>query len=157
AETGGEVRTAFYIADKEGKCLHPIWGAGDMPESYLNRIDGFLIGKDSLACGLAIPTGRPVLTPDVMEEPLWKPWTHLAREFDFRGCWSFPIRTREDRPVGTFAMYFRRPHEASAYDVELADLITQSAGVIIASYNDAQERARAEKALREAERRRLAQ
>jgi two-component system, chemotaxis family, CheB/CheR fusion protein len=41
---------------------------------------------DSLACGLATATGRPVLTRDVFEEPLWKPWVHLAKEYDFRGC-----------------------------------------------------------------------
>src|SRR5215218_6662976 len=34
-ETQGEARTAFYIADQELTCLHPIRGAGDMPKSYL--------------------------------------------------------------------------------------------------------------------------
>ena len=61
-ETAGEARTAFYIADPDVTCLHPIRGAGDMPESYLKQVEGFVIGKDSLACGLATATGRPVLT-----------------------------------------------------------------------------------------------
>jgi hypothetical protein len=91
-ETAGEARTAFYIADPDLTCLHPIRGAGDMPESYLKQVEGFVIGKDSLACGLATATGRPVLTRDVFEEPLWKPWVHLAKEYDFRGCWSFRSR-----------------------------------------------------------------
>ena len=72
-ETAGQARTAFYIADPDVTCLHPIRGAGDMPESYLKQVEGFVIGKDSLACGLATATGRPVLTRDVFEEPLWKP------------------------------------------------------------------------------------
>jgi PAS domain S-box-containing protein len=152
-ETGGEARTAFYIADPEGARLHTIRGAGDMPESYANRVDGFLIGEDSLACGLAIPTGRPVLTRDVFEEPLWKPWLQMAEEYDFRGCWSFPIKTRDSKGIGTFAMYFRAAREATPRDLALADIITRSAAVIISSHTEAQKRARAEEDLRQSEER----
>ena len=44
-ETAGEARTAFYIADPDVTCLHPIRGAGDMPESYLKQVEGFVIGR----------------------------------------------------------------------------------------------------------------
>ena len=152
-ETAGEARTAFYIADPDLTCLHPIRGAGDMPESYLKQVEGFVIGKDSLACGLATATGRPVLTRDVFEEPLWKPWVHLAKEYDFRGCWSFPIETRDGKPIGTFAQYFTTAREATPHDLALADVVTQAAAIIISRHTEAQERARAEKALRASEER----
>ncbi|MEH2403228.1 response regulator [Nostoc sp.] len=151
-ETVGEARTAFYIANAEGSSLHPVYGAGSMPDAYLDRVDGFAIGKDSLACGLAIPTGRPVLTHDVAQEPLWQPWVQMAEAYDYRGCWSFPIVTRDDRKgIGTLAMYFRQPREATPGDLALAEIVTQSAAVIINSHFEAQERARAEAALRESE------
>ena len=152
-ETAGEARTAFYIADPDLTCLHPIRGAGDMPESYLKQVEGFVIGKDSLACGLATATGRPVLTRDVFEEPLWKPWIHLAKEYDFRGCWSFPIETRDGKPIGTFAQYFTTAREATPHDLALADVVTQAAAIIISRHTEAQERASAEKALRASEER----
>jgi two-component system CheB/CheR fusion protein len=60
AETGGSARTAFYIAEDDHSCLHPIPGAGDTPDSYKNLVDGFPIGYESLACGLASASGRPV-------------------------------------------------------------------------------------------------
>src|SRR5262245_4810317 len=72
-ETAGAARTAFYLADKHVAMLHPISGAGDMPDSYTDQVDGFPIGLDSLACGLATAQGRPVTTRDVYEEPLWTP------------------------------------------------------------------------------------
>jgi PAS domain S-box-containing protein len=152
-ETAGEARTAFYIAGPDLTCLHPIQGAGDMPESYLKQVDGFVIGKYSLACGLATATGRPVLTRDVFEEPLWKPWVHLAKEYDFRGCWSFPIETRDGKPIGTFALYFTTSREATPHDLALADVVTQAAAIIISCHTDAQERARTEEALRASEER----
>lgn len=143
-----EARTAFYMADKDVTHLHPVWGAGSMPEEYLKKIDNFSIGEDSLACGLAVPTGRPVLTPDIFNEPLWKPWLSLAEEFDFRGCWSFPIKTFENKAVGTFAMYFAKPHEPSPNDRALADVVTQTAAVIISGFTNIQDRVHAENALR---------
>ena len=152
-ETEGQARTAFYIADPDVTCLHPIRGAGDMPDSYLKQVEGFVIGNDSLACGLAIATGRPVLTSDVFEEPLWEPWAHLAEEHGFRGCWSFPIETNDGIPIGTFAMYFASAREAGPHDLTLADVVTQDAAIMISRHTETQERARAEEALGKSEER----
>ena len=150
-ETEGAARTAFYLADREVARLHPVSGAASMPATYTAQVDGFPIGRDSLACGLATATGRPVLTRDVLEEPLWKPWIHLAKEYDFRGCWSFPIETRDRRPMGTFALYFREPRDAGPQDLSLAAVVTQAAGIIMSRHTEAEERARAEQALRDSE------
>ena len=95
----------------------------------------------------------PGLDPDVFEEPLWKPWIHLAKEYDFRGCWSFPIETRDGKPIGTFAQYFTTAREAAPHDLALADVVTQAAAIIISRHTEAQERARAEEALRASEER----
>jgi signal transduction histidine kinase len=148
-ETGA--RTGFYIADENNAYLHPSWGAGNMPEDYFKEIDGFVIGLDSLACGLAIPTGLPVLTEDVFKEPLWKQWAFIAEKYNFRGCWSFPIKTRENKAVGTFAMYFQESRRATRKDLDLADIVTQTAAIIISDHVNAEERFNAEKALRKSE------
>jgi PAS domain S-box-containing protein len=150
-EMAGAARTAFYIANTDGTQLHPIQGAGDMPDSYTAQVDGFVIGVDSLACGLATATGRPVLTRDVFEEPLWLPWVHLATTYDFRACWSFPIETHDGLPIGTFAMYFRSTREVTPRELTLADAITQAAAIIISRHIEARARARAEEALRVSE------
>ncbi|NML47491.1 response regulator [Ramlibacter sp. G-1-2-2] len=98
-ETQGEARTAFYMADAAGAQLHPVRGAGDMPEAELD------------------PAGD-------------------------RGCWSFPIQTRERLAIGTFAMYFRTPREPAAADRELAELVTRTAAIVMASHRaDAKYRA----------------
>lgn len=152
-ETKGEARTAFYIANEEGTHLHPLYGAGDMPSDFLDQVTGLPIGEDARSGVLAIPQSQPVITPDVLEEPLWQAWTSLAEAFDYRGCWSFPIQTRDNKGVGTFAMYFRTAREATPRDLALADIVTRSAAMIIASYMEAQERLRAEGDLRISEER----
>ena len=62
-----------------------------MGDAYGEAVDGSAIGPESLACGLATHTGGPVITPDVMAEPLWEPWVWLADQFGYRGCRSFPV------------------------------------------------------------------
>src|SRR6202011_211408 len=95
----------------------------------------------------------PVITPDVTKDPSWKPWLWLAEKYNYRGCWSFPVETSAEQIVGTFAMYFKEPREATARDRALAALLAQAAGIIISRHHEAEERARAESVLRESEER----
>ncbi|MGH1574309.1 GAF domain-containing protein [Methylobacterium sp. P31] len=137
-------RCAFYIADAEGKTLRHVVG---MPDAYARCVNGFEISPASLACGLAIAKGEPVVTADVQEEPRWEPWLWMARQFDFRGCWSFPIETASGRFVGTFAMYFREPREPTPLDRELAAALTHTAAIIISRHHETEERRQAGEAL----------
>ena len=127
----GKARAAFYIADASGTGLHHVVG---MPEAYARRVDGFAIGPKSLACGLAASIRLPVITPDVTEEPRWKPWLSLANEFGYRACWSFPVETPAGKVVGTFAMYYKEPREATQRDLDNAAALTRTAGAIISRH-----------------------
>lgn len=122
-------RCAFYIAD--GKHLRHVVG---MNEAYARCVDGLVISPESLACGLAVATGKPVITRDVLDEPRWRSWTWLALEFGYRGCWSFPVETAEGSLVGSLAMYFNAPREPTPIDLELAAAFTQTAAVIISRH-----------------------
>ena len=134
SETAGEARVAFYTADPDGRHLHPVRGAGTMPDDYLTEVDTFVAGDESLACGLAMPRGEPVVTADVAADPSWKPWLRLAEQYDFRSCWSFPIKRGGREPFGTFAMYFREPRAATADDHARAEIVTQTAAAIMSSH-----------------------
>ena len=127
-QTEGEARAAFYIADAEGAALHHVTG---MPQAYAQHVDGFPIGPQSLACGLAAGTGRAIITRDVIEDPRWTPWLWLAKEFDYRACWSFPVGTSAGKILGTFAMYYKEPREATQRDLDLAATLTSAASLII--------------------------
>jgi len=78
-----------------------------------------------------VALGEPVITRDVLEEPRWASWAWLARQYDFRGCWSFPVKTAEGETLGSLAMYFEHPHLPDAIDLELAAAFTHTAAIII--------------------------
>jgi two-component sensor histidine kinase len=150
AETEGAARCGFWIADQAGVGLHHVVG---LPQNYADRIAGFRIGHDSLACGLAVATGQPVITPDVRTDPRWEQWLWLASEFDYRAVWSFPVALNEKAASGTFAMYFPEPREPSIRELEIAAIMTQAAAIIISRHNEVRRRGQAEADLRDRENR----
>src|SRR5579863_1715560 len=152
---GGAARCSFYIAGPSRAQLHHVVG---MPDDGGKCFDGFEIGPESLACGLAVHTGQPHITPDVRDDPLWKNWLWLAEKYDYLGCWSFPVKTSAGGTVGAFVMYFKEPRQTMARDIELANVLTHAAAIIISKHHEAEERSRVERVLRESkERLRLAQ
>ena len=135
----GNPRCAFYIVDPGSGGLHHVVG---MSKSYADDVDGFKIGADLLACGLAVHTGEPVITPDVLTDPRWKDWRWLAEEHGYRACWSFPVETSAGKIVGTFSMYYPQPRQPTARDYELVAALTPAAGMIISRHEEAEQRAR---------------
>lgn len=152
-QLGSDVRTVFYLAYPDGTRLHAIEGAGNMPQTYTGAVDGFPIGEASFCSGLAIAIGRPVLTRDVFEDPLWQPYRHLASTHNFRSCSSYPILTRDGKAVGSFALYFTHLHQATAPELAIAEAVTQAAAIILSRHTEALERTRAKEALRESDQR----
>ena len=113
-----KARAAFYLSDAAELELHHIVG---MPPEYARYVNGFAIGEQSLACGLAV-------------EPRWNDWLWLAKEFGYRACWSFPIATSSGKVLGSFAMYYAEPREATPRDIDLASVLTRTAATIISRH-----------------------
>lgn len=145
------VRAAFYLADSAGSELHHIVGMGD---DYAQVADGFRIGPESLACGLATAMGESVVERDVHDDdPRWQPWLRLAERLGYKGCWSFPIKTAAGSFVGMFALYWPQPRIATSRELDLVGRLIQTAAIIISRDIEARERRRIELALRDADRR----
>jgi PAS domain S-box-containing protein len=83
AHFGGDARAAFFmLGETPGTALHHVTG---MSEKYAQQLADFVVGQESLVRGLALHSGRPVITPDVEEDPRWDQWRWLAREHGYRG------------------------------------------------------------------------
>ncbi|GEM_PF-4569951 len=151
-QEGGEsdgFRAAFFTLDASGTCLHPIVGAGSMPEAYGRAVAGFQIAPNSPLCGVAVYTGRALIVSDITLDPLWEPFLQLAEEHSIRACWTFPIQTLAGKVVGTFTMCFKEPRDANPRDLELAAAVAHAAALIISRDTESRERQLAQDALRD--------
>jgi hypothetical protein len=121
---------SILLLEPDGKHLR-MGAAPSLPPEYSAILDGIAIGDYRGSCGTAAYLGAAVFVSDVATDPLWAEFKHLPLAHGLRACWSIPIRTRDRKILGTFAMYHREPREPTARDLMLVDLITQTAALVI--------------------------
>ncbi|WP_449465363.1 EAL domain-containing protein [Stenotrophomonas humi] len=97
--------------------------APSLPDAYSRQVDGLAIGPHSGSCGSAAYRGEPVLSRDIASDPNWENTRHHALQHGLAACWSTPIKASDDRVLGTFAFYYREPHEPDSFHRRLVDVI----------------------------------
>lgn len=97
--------------------------APSLPEAYTRQVDGIPVGPGVGSCGTAAHTGQTVVARDIALDPNWQGISHLALEHGLAACWSTPIKASDGRVLGTFAFYYRHPHEPDAFHRRLVEVI----------------------------------
>jgi PAS domain S-box-containing protein len=118
--------------------------APNLPRSYVDAIDGAVIGPAAGSCGTAAYRAEPVIVRDIATDPLWADYRDLALPHQLRACWSTPILSSEGRVLGAFAVYHREPRSPTPEDHGVLEQITHLASIAI-------EREQAEEKLRRSE------
>jgi len=119
-------------------------GAGpSLPSFYNEAIDGHAIGPAVGSCGTAIYWGVPVIVEDIDNDPLWAPFSDLARRAGLGACWSHPFRTKRGQVLGALALYSPEPRAPTKEQLDRLRAAAQLTGLAV-------ERGRAEEQLRHA-------
>lgn len=107
--------------------------AVNMPEHYLQAIDGLAIGPTTGSCGTAIFRREQVIVEDIATDPLWADYRDLAIPFGLRACWSSPIFDEEGQVLGTFANYDTRPGKPDAEHLQCIAMATHLAAIALSN------------------------
>ncbi len=105
--------------------------APHLPTEFNRAIDGARIGERAGSCGTAAALRKSIIVTDIEKDPLWQDYRDLARPHGLRACWSTPIVSRDDRVLGTFALYYREPRAPTEADLELIARAVHVAGLAI--------------------------
>jgi GAF domain-containing protein len=108
--------------------------APNLPREYCDAINGLSIGPVAGSCGTAAYRGRPVYVSDIANDPLWEGYRDLALVHGLRACWSTPIRNSDDKLLGTFAVYHKRPRSPTPEELESIRSITEHVARAIMFY-----------------------
>ncbi len=139
-------QASIMLLDANGVNLRPS-AAPSLPESFIQAIDGLVIGPRAGSCGTAAYRGEQVISSDIANDPLWADYADwIISNYGLQACWSTPILATDGKVLGTFAMYYNEPRTPTAADLELIETSVQLAGIAI-------ERKQAEEALRQGEER----
>ena len=127
---GTGIACSILLLDTDG--IHLRHGAAPtLPAEFTRSIDGKAIGPNAGSCGTAAFRREPVLVQDILTDPLWSDYKHLALPHGLRACWSTPILDENDTVLGTFAIYDSKPLQLTSQFLSLVDLATHTAAIAI--------------------------
>lgn len=124
------VRCSILLLDESGQYL--IRGAApNLPKSYCDALDGFLIGTNVGSCGTAAYKNEMVIVDDIETSPLWADFKGLALSHDLKACWSTPIVNIRGKVLGTLCPYFSERRSPTDQEIQVAQFAAYLAGVAI--------------------------
>ncbi|HYA80697.1 MAG TPA: ATP-binding protein, partial [Methylocystis sp.] len=135
---------AISLYDEKSQSLHIAAHRG-FQKRFLDRF-ATINAADGSPCGRALKSLQQVMVPDVERDPAIAPILEEARAAGFRAVFSTPLMTAPDKIVGVLTVHFREPHEFSARDSRLIDIVARNAADAINAY-------RLQQALRDDDRR----
>jgi diguanylate cyclase (GGDEF)-like protein len=128
-QLGSDIICSVLSVDENGR-LHTI-AAPSLPPAYSAALDGVAIGPDVGSCGTAAFRGEPVAVTDIATDPLWAPYKALALPLGIRACWSSPIKSHDNRVIGTFAFYYRNARGPSDLEQRIVSICLHLCAIAI--------------------------
>jgi PAS domain S-box-containing protein len=138
-ESSGSICSILFV-DEAGQRLRS-GVAPSLPATYMDAIDGRVIGPNEGPCAVAAFNRETVIVPDFHAAALPDDYRELAAAHGLRACWSVPVFSRDRRVLGTFAVYYREPRHPTPHDANVIEQFRDLASIAI-------ERTQAEGALR---------
>jgi len=149
----GNYRMAWVgFAEKDpAKCVRPVACAGHN-DGYLESVtitwDSSVLGGGPT--GLAIRSGEIVFVEDVLMDATYIPWRDKALQHNFRSTIAIPIKTDGD-VLGALVLYADSPGAFESEEITLLQELSDDLAFGILALRTREERAKAEKALQQAE------
>ena len=133
AETASGYGTAASILLLDEGGLLRNAASPQLPADYLLAIDGLQPNADVGTCAAAAATGRVVITPNFYADNKWAELRHLPLALGYVGAWSMPIKTGDNRVIGTFGTYYRHPHQPSSEEIKGVGLLASAVAILLTS------------------------
>jgi len=126
---GPDAAVSILLLDKFGLLRN---GASpQLPSDYLQAIDGLKPDANVGTCAAAAATGKVVFTPSFYADNKWSELRHLPTSLGFVGAWSMPIKTNENKVLGTFGTYFRNQRKPSDEEIKGTELLASAAAKVL--------------------------
>lgn len=113
---------------RRGNKLH-LEGALNLPQDFIEALDGQTIGPDMGCCSAAAYFGDAVIVPDISESHFWKNLQFPALKNNLKSCIAVPIFSGKGQVLGAIGLYYRRVFNPDDSDRHLLEIVSQLAAV----------------------------
>ncbi len=118
----------FDLEEKTGKLV--MTKSYKAPASYPKMIsEGFSISVGEGPAGIAFQRKEPLLMEDLLNNPAFSKWQHIARQEGYNAIYAFPIKVAGNTQL-VLNLYFDDPHpRITAGQLALLETFSHQAGV----------------------------
>ncbi len=117
-----ELICSIQMLDSDGKCLI-VGSAPNLPQYFIDALNGMEIGVGAGSCGTAAFTGQRVVIEDIHTHPYWAVYREVTAKAGLGSCWSEPVRSVSGKVLGTIAIYHRQRHQPSDIEIQLVEQV----------------------------------
>jgi PAS domain S-box-containing protein len=122
------LRSSIFLLDAAAERL-TLTAGPHLPEIWRQAVASFPVTVT--ACGAAVTRRVQTVSEDIATDPSYDGLHDVARQADIRAVWSTPFFSKDDRPLGTFAVYNDVPGPPSALNLALVRRATQVASIAV--------------------------
>jgi GAF domain-containing protein len=127
--SGVETAVSILLLDKDGLLRNG--SSPRLPGDYLNAIDGLKPDAGVGTCAAAAATGCMVVTPSFYADDKWAELRHLPMALGYVGAWSMPIKSLDEKVIGTFGTYFREQRQPSSQEIKGVELLASAVAMVL--------------------------
>lgn len=128
------IRGSIMLLDNHSKRLLAT-AAPNLPRFYVDAIHNCSIGEGIGSCGTVAFTGKRVIVEDIQNHPYWVNYKEIAAQAKLGSCWSEPIRSSQDKILGTVAIYHQNTYQPTKTDITLIEQAAYLASIAIEKHN----------------------
>ena len=121
---------SIMIKDKETG-LMSVLSAPSIPEEGHDALKGLRPGPGGGSCGNAVFRNQAQYVKNTFTDERWEDIRKIAHDFNLCSCWSMPIRDKEGKSIGSFALSSFEHREPSAFHKMLLDVSAFIVGVVL--------------------------
>jgi GAF domain-containing protein len=136
AENAAGAGTAVSILLLDENGLLRNGASPQLPRDYLAAIDGLRPNANVGTCAAAAATGSVIITPSFYADNKWAELRHLPLSLGYVGAWSMPIKTQDNKVLGTFGTYFRERRQPSLEELKGVELLSSAVAIVLTGQNN---------------------
>ena len=118
------------LLDEPTGRLH-VTAAPNMPNSLYVDLDNPDLENPTGSCGIAIQTGKVAVIVNTETDPHRDKIRERADNHGIQACWSIPIVSKKNTPVGTVALSYQQLRRPTAFDLHALETAASLAGYAI--------------------------
>ena len=128
---GLDFSASILVLDQAGALRN---GASpNLPADYLTAIDRIKPHPNIGTCAAAAATGKVVITTDFLADDKWAELRHLPLSLGYVAAWSVPIKAKDGRVMGTFAVYSRKRRQPTEDELAYMQSLAHAASVVLST------------------------